>query len=54
MQTSNFETTMVDVFEVAFVGGQGAFDEVAKQFVHAIEQYNEKYGTSLILSMDEI
>lgn len=51
METKNYKTTGVDVFTMAYVGGVGTFEEVATDFVKAVEEYNERNGTSLILEM---
>lgn len=54
MQTKNFDTSYVDVFDMAFVGGKGTFDEVAAHFVAAVEEYNDRNGTKLILQLEQL
>lgn len=51
METKNYKTTFVDVFSMAYVGGSGTFEEVAADFAKAVEEYNERNGTRLILEM---
>lgn len=51
MKTKNYDSVMVDVFTMTYVGGTGTETEVARQLVEAIDEYNERNGTKLVLSI---
>lgn len=54
-ETKNYDRVLVlvDVFEMAWVGGEGTLPEVASHLVQAIEEYNDRNGTKLILRLDQ-
>lgn len=52
MKSWNFDRSLVDVYEVAFVGGNGTSHEVAAHFIQAVELYNDSHGTNLIIKME--
>lgn len=51
MKTADFDHTVVDILDLALVGGTGTFEEVAAHLVNAVEAYNALHGTSLILGV---
>ena len=53
MKSWNYDTSLVDVYGMAFVGGNGTFEEVASHFIEAVGLYNDKYGTNLIIKMEK-
>lgn len=51
VKTENYDQAMINVYEVAYVGGTGTLDEVADHFIRAVEAYNAKHGTELIFEL---
>lgn len=50
-ETDTYQENLVDVFTMAYVGGAGSESEVAADFIKAVEEYNERHGTTLIAAV---